>query len=211
VQYTYDSRGYRIETTYFDENNHPTLYTDGYTKVLAQYNDKGQLVEQIYAGLDGAYVLHKEGNAKVRWTYNERGKVAQTAYFDAQDRLVQLVYGYATVRYIYDDLGRATTPMFFDVHGDSVRTRVVVEKVKPDHIGEQRGLQVGDILISYDGEDIRDVRTFFNELELMKGERQRELLLLHQDQEVRLTVPPGRLTGLTLADRVPPTLIKVSP
>ena len=51
----------------------------------------------------------------------------------------------------------------------------------------------------------------FRELELMKGERQRELRLLRQDQEVRLTLPPGRLTGLTLEDRVPPTLIKAGP
>ena len=208
ARFVYDSRGYRTETAYFDEHNHPTLHTDGYTKVLAQYNDKGQLVEQAYVGLDGAYVLHKEGYAKVRWTYNERGKVAQREYFDTQDRLVQLVYGYATRRYTYDDLGRETTPMFFDVHGEPVHTRVVVEKVEPDRTGEQRGLQVGDILVSYDGEDIRDARTFFNELELMKGERQRELRLLRQDQEVCLTLPPGRLTGLTLVDRVPPTLTK---
>jgi S1-C subfamily serine protease len=161
-----------------------------------------------YVGLDGTYVLHKEGNAKVRWTYNERGKVARKAFFDPQDHLVQLVYGYATRHYTYDDLGRETTPLFFDVHGDPVHTRVVVEKVKPDHIGEQRGLQVGDVLISYDGEDIRDAHTFFYELELIKGQRQRELRLLRQDQEVRLTVQPGRLTGLTLVDRVSPTLIK---
>jgi hypothetical protein len=60
---------------------------------------------------------------------------------------------------------------------------------------------------SYDGEDLRDVRTFF-ELELMQGERQREFRILRQDQDVRLTVPPGRLTGLTLVARVPPTLMK---
>ena len=194
ARYTYDSRGYRIATAYFDENNHPTLHTDGYTKFLTQYNDKGQGVERAYVGLDGASVLHKDGNAKVRLTYNERGKVEQRTYFDPQDRLVQLVYGYAMRRYTYDDLGRETTPMFFDVHGVPVHTRVVVEKVKPDRTGEQRGLHVGDILVSYDGEDIRDARTF-RELELMKGERQRELRLLRQDQEVRLTAasrPPDR-------------------
>ena len=124
---------------------------------------------------------------------------------------MQIVYGYATRHYTYDDLGRETAALFFDVHGIPVHTRVVVEKVKPDHTGELRGLQVGDILISYDGEDIRDFRTFFNELELMKGERQRALLLLRQGQEVRFTLPPGRLTGLTLVDRVPPTLMKAGP
>jgi S1-C subfamily serine protease len=117
---------------------------------------------------------------------------------------VPLAYGYATKRHTYDDLGRETTPLFFDEHGVPVHTRVVVEKVKPDSAGQKRGLHVGDVLVSYDGEAIRDTRTF-RELELEKGERQRELRLLRQGQEVRLTVSPGRLTGLELEDRTEPS------
>jgi hypothetical protein len=210
ARFAYDTRGYQIATAYFDEHNQPTFHTDGYTKFLVQYNDKGQLVEQTYVGLDDTAVLHKEGNAKVRLTYNERGQVAQRAYLDTQDRPVQLVYGYAMKRYTYDDLGRETTPLFFDAHGNPVHTRVVLEKVEPNRTGAQRGLHVGDILVSYDGEDVRDVRTF-RELELLKGERHRELRLLRQDQEVRLRVLPGRLTGLELEDSIPPALTKAGP
>lgn len=83
--------------------------------------------------------------------------------------------------------------------------------MQANRIGAQRGLQVGDILLRYDGKDIRDFRTFFHELELMHGERQRELCLLRQDQEICLTLPPGRLTGLTLHDSVPPPLRKAGP
>ena len=175
IRYTYDARGYRIATACFDEQNRPTLHTDGYTKVLAQYNDKGQLVELALVGLDGAPVLHKEGYAKRRQTYNERGKVAQVEYFDLQDRPVLLVYGYATQRYIYDDLGREQTSLFFDMHGEPVHTRVEVKKVQANRTAAQHGLQVGDILVRYDGAEIRDTRTFSNELELMHGERQREI------------------------------------
>ena len=45
----------------------------------------------------------------------------------------------------------------------------------------------------------------------MRGERQRELRILRQDYELRLQVPPGRLTGLELLNRIPPTLIKPGP
>jgi len=211
VRFTYDARGYRTETTYFDEQNHPTLHTDGYTKVLAQYNDKGQLVEHALVGLEGAPVLHKEGHAKIRLTYNERGKVARREFFDTQDRPVPLVYGYATRHYLYDDLGRETTSMFFDMHGEPVHTRVAVKKVQANRTGAQQGLQVGDILVRYDVAEIRDARTFFHELELMYGERQREICLLRQDQEICLTLPPGRLTGITLEDSVPPPLRKAGP
>jgi hypothetical protein len=162
----------------------------------------------VFVGLDGAYVLDKKtGVAKVRFTYNERGQIAQRMYFDPDERLIQTVYGYASMRYTYDDLGRETMWTFFDVHGVPVHTRVVLEKVKPDSEGEQRGLRAGDILVSYNGDDIRDTRTFF-ELELMKGERQRELRILRQDYELRIQVSPGRLTGLELRDRIPSTLSK---
>jgi hypothetical protein len=80
--------------------------------------------------------------------------------------------------------------------------------VEANRTGAQQGLQVGDILVSYDGAEIHDARTFFHELELIHGERQRELCLLRQDQEICLTLPPGRLTGLTLEDSVPSTLLK---
>ena len=115
----------------------------------------------MFVGLDSAYVLHKDfGVAKVRLTYNERGQVAQRMFFDPDERLVETVYGYATMRYTYDDLGRETMWIFFDVHGEPVQTRVVLKKVEPDSTGEQRGLRIGDILVSYDGDDIRDTRTF---------------------------------------------------
>lgn len=130
------------------------------------------------------------------------------ALLPPDERLVQTVYGFATVRYTYDDLGREIRWTFFDVYGEPVHTRVVVQKVEADRAGEQNGLRVGDILVSYDGEDIRDTRTF-RELELMPGERPQELRILRQDYELRLQVPPGRLTGLELRNRVPSTLSKL--
>jgi hypothetical protein len=199
ARHAYDPQGNRIETAYFDEHNRPTLHTDGNAKILKQYSDTGQLVESAYVGLDSASVLHKKGHAKVRRTYNARGKVAQVAYFDPEDRLVRLIHGYAIVRFTYDDLGRETMRTFFDLHGVPVHTRVVVKKMKPNRTAQERGLQVGDILVSYDGEEIRDVHMFI-ELELVKGERHRELRILRQDREVLLKLEPGRLTGLELAD-----------
>lgn len=211
TRFAYDARGYRIAHEYFDADNHPTLHRDGYAKVLKQYNDIGQLVEQVYVGLDGAFVPDQEdGSAKVRWTYNGRGQVEKTSYFDAQDRLVPLVYGYATIHSTYDALGRATAPKFFDAHGEPVVTRVVLKKMRPNRIGAQRGFQVGDIILQYDGEEIYDYHTL-TELGRMKTERERTFHLLRQGQEVRLKVPPGRLTGLTWVTRVPPAGPETSP
>jgi YD repeat-containing protein len=204
-RFAYDPRGNRIETAFFDENNHPTLHKDGYTKVLSKYNDKGQRVERAFVGLDGAYVLDKKtGSAKERLSYNERGQVAERMYFDPDERLVQTVDGYATMRYTYDDLGRETRRAFFDVNGVPVYTRVTIRKFEPGSNGQQRGLEVGDVFLSYDGEDVSNEHAF-KELELVRGERRRDLRILRQGQVMSLTVDSGRLQGLDLVDRVPST------
>jgi hypothetical protein len=64
------------------------------------------------------------------------------------------------------------------------------------------GLQVGDLIIGYDGEDVRNTHVF-EELELVKGERPREFRILRQGKFASIDLPPGRLQGLELIDRVP--------
>ena len=202
MTFAYDDRGYRIETAYFEEHGQPTLHTDGYAVQRVKYNERGQLVETAHVGLDGSPVLRKQGYAKLRRTYNARGKVAQFAYFDTDDRLVQTVDGYATIKITYDDLGRETQREFLDVNGVPVHTRVAIQKFEPGSNGQRLGLEVGDLFLSYDGEDIGNTHVF-NELELVRGERRRELRIQRQGREVTLDVPPGRLQGLDLVDRVP--------
>jgi YD repeat-containing protein len=204
VRFHYDHRGYPIEEAYFDEHNHPTLHAEGYAKKLMKYNDRGQLLEIAYVGPDGDFVPHQEsGAAKVRATYNERGKVSHLAYFDPQDHLIQATYGYATRHYTYDDLGRETTRVFRDIHGMPVHTRVAITHVDPDSNSQRLGLQVGDLILSYEGEDVGNTHVF-NDFELVRGERRRELRFQRQNQVLTLTVHPGRLQGLELIDRVPP-------
>jgi YD repeat-containing protein len=128
-------------------------------------------------------------------------------YFDPDDRLVQSVDGYATMRVTYDDLGRETRRAFFDVNGVPVYTRAAIRKFEPGSNGEQLGLEVGDVFLSYDGEDVSNEHGF-KELELVRGERRRDLRILRQGQVMSLTVDPGRLQGLDLVDRVPSTANK---
>jgi YD repeat-containing protein len=161
------------------------------------------LLEHTYYGLDGSPVLlTQHGYAKVRWNYDARGKVAQIAYFDALDQLVQTVDGYALIRLTYDDLGRETRREFFDVNGAPVHTRVTIRKFEPGSNGQRPGLEVGDLLLNYNGEDISN-EYVFSELELVRGERRRELRIQRQGTVVTVELRPGRLQGLDLVDRVP--------
>jgi hypothetical protein len=203
-KYAYDHRGYLTERTYYDEHDRLTLHTDGYAKEQSKYNDRGQLLETAFVGPDGAFVLHKKrGYAKARWTYNQRGQVERLERFNPQDQLMQTINGYAVSRYVYDDYGRELQRVFLDLNGAPVHTRVAIRDIEPDRNSQQFGLQVGDLIIGYDGEEVRNTHVF-DEFELVKGERPRELRLLHQGKFVSIDVPPGRLQGLELVDRVPP-------
>jgi YD repeat-containing protein len=201
--FAYDDQGYGIEQAYFDEHGQPTLHTDGHAIRRSKYNESGQLLEHTYYGLDGALVLLKElGYAKERWTYDAHGKVTQLAYFDPRDQPVQIGYGYAMKRFVYDDLGRETRREFFDVNGVPVHTRVTIRKFEPGSNGQGLGLEVGDHLLSYDGEDIGNTHGF-SQLELVRGERRRELRIQRQGKVVSFNVAPGRFRGLKLVDSVP--------
>jgi C-terminal processing protease CtpA/Prc len=176
---------------------------DGEAKQRDKYNDKGQLIESAFFGLNGSPVVPKKyGFAKVRRTYNARGKLSQIAYFDPNDRLVQHAYGYATSRVSYDDLGRETKREYLDTNGTPVFTRVAIDEVEPDSKSQRIGLQVGDLIPSYDGEEVANIHVF-SELELVKGERPRELVIQRESKVLSLDVPPGRLTGIETADKVP--------
>jgi YD repeat-containing protein len=201
--FAYDDRGYRIEQAHFDKHGKPALHTDGNAMRRSKYNERGQLLEHAYYGLDGSPVLLKEHRyAKKRWTYDAHGKVTQVAYFDPDDRLVQTVYGFAIIKFVYDNLGRETKREFLDVDGVQVHTRVAIWKFEPGSNGQRLGLQVGDLLLNYDGEDIGNTY-LLREMELVRGERPRELRIQRQDTVASLTIPPGRLQGLDLVDRVP--------
>ena len=80
---------------------------------------------------------------------------------------------------------------------------MALREVEPDSNGQRLSLQVGDLIIGYNGEDVKNTRVF-EELELVKVERPRELRILRQGKFVSIDVPPGRLQGLDLVDRVPP-------
>jgi YD repeat-containing protein len=199
----YDTRGYLMETTYYDERDGLTSGKEGCAKEGNKYNDKGQRTEWACFGTDGSStVAKKHGFAKARQVFDASGKLSQVDYFDANDVPARSAKGYARIKYSYDDLGRETKREFFDVDGARVFTRVTIEKVEPDSMSKRAGLQAGDVIIAYDGQEVADNRRF-RELELTSGERRRQLTIERADKSLILDVSAGRLTGIETADKVP--------
>ncbi len=199
----YDARGYRTEITYYDEHDGPTANKQGCAKVGTRYNDRGERIEWACFGTDGSSIVAKMyGFAKERQIFDASGKLSQVYYIDANDGPVRGAKGYAKIKYSYDDLGRETKREFFDVDGTPVFTRVTIEKVEPDSKSRRVDLQTGDMIIAYDGQEVADNRRF-HELELISGERRRQLTIERAGRILSLDVTAGRLTGLETADKVP--------
>jgi YD repeat-containing protein len=199
----YDARGYRTEITYYDEHDGPTANKQGCAKVGTRYNDRGQRIEWACFGTDGSSIVAKMyGFAKERQIFDASGKLSQVDYIDANDGPVRGAKGYAKIKYSYDDLGRETKREFFDVDGTPVFTRVTVEKVEPDSKSQRAGLQPGDMIIAYNGQEVADERRF-HELELTAGERRRQLTIERASRILSLDISAGRLTGIETDDKVP--------
>jgi YD repeat-containing protein len=202
-RFVYDARGYRIETTYYDERDAPTSNQEGCAKARNNYNDKGQWTEWVCLGPGNTSIVAKKyGYAKARRLFDASGKLLRVDYFDANDVPARNVKGYARIKYSYDDLGRETKREFFDIDGTPVLTRVTIEKVDPDSKSQRVGLQAGDMIIAYDGQEVADTWRF-HELELTSGERGRQLTIERAGKSLILDVSAGRLMGIETDDKVP--------
>ena len=200
-KHSYDGRGFRIETAYYDERDRATLHKEGCATVRMKYSDKGQWLEWACIGLDGLSAANKKnGSAKVRRTFDAQGNVSRGDYFDENDRLTRNAYGYATVTYFYDGMGRENKREFFDTNGIPVPTRVGIDKVEAGSKSERSGLRVGDLILAYDGQEVADVR-MFDDFELMRGERPRQLTIQRDGKVLSIDVTAGRLTEVEVVDR----------
>jgi S1-C subfamily serine protease len=107
------------------------------------------------------------------------------------------------VRYRYDEHGRETGRELLDTEGRKLEFKVGVDRVTRGSVAAETGLRVGDLILTYDGQTVSTSYQFTNTLELFRGDRARELRIERARQVLTLDVPPGRLHGLELAERVP--------
>jgi hypothetical protein len=105
---------------------------------------------------------------------------------------------------VFDDHDTQTDAAYFDVDNKPVRTRVVLTLVKVGWQGEMRGLEVGDVLESYDGKPVVNWARFTRLRERERvGDPPRQLVVLRKGKRLRFTFRPG-LLGTNMADRVLP-------
>jgi len=79
---------------------------------------------------------------------------------------------------------------------------VGIDSITPGSVAADVGLKAGDAILTYDGEAVSTSDQFTNKLERFKGDRGRELRIERAGQVLSLDLPPGRVHGLDLVERV---------
>jgi hypothetical protein len=203
VRYEYDQRGFVNRLQYFAKEGKPCRGPDGYVSVRVKRNSSGQRLEiTFWDEKNMPIIASRFGSAKRRWAY-DAGRVVERSDLDVNGNPVRNAYGYAIVRYSYDEHGRETGRVLVDTDGRTLPFKVSVDRMSPGSVAEESGLRAGDLIVAYDGQTVSTSDQFLNKLELFSGDRARELRIERDQRVLGLDLPPGRLHGLELAERVP--------
>lgn len=87
VRYKYDGLDNVTETSYYNDSGKPTLYKEGYHRVLNTYNSRGQCTETEYRGVNGNLVNAEGQNiAVVKREYDNRGNQISRTFFNSSGK-----------------------------------------------------------------------------------------------------------------------------
>jgi YD repeat-containing protein len=226
--FTYDHQGNLTQLVRLGSDGKPVLGSDGVAEERLVYDPYGNVKEVASYGKDGQLVTLKDpGVSGMAFAYDGQGNIIENTYFGSDRQLVRGPLGFAKYTAVWDGNGGVLQSFFspdgkqalitgravkirgrydergyLDTNGTPMITQVTVDKVEPDSKSYRIGLQVGDLILNYDAQEVPDTRVFW-ELELVRGERPRELRIERDGKVVSLDVPPGCLTGLEIVNKVP--------
>lgn len=120
----YDNKGNKLEQSYYNSQDKPTLSSDGYHKVKYVYDNQNRETEASYYGTDGKPILvnnyHKE-----TYKYAENSdKIIENAMFDKTGKPVNCSGGWHRLVVTYNEDGNiAETKKYYLANGTLLATQ----------------------------------------------------------------------------------------
>ncbi|MCA9188907.1 MAG: PDZ domain-containing protein, partial [Planctomycetales bacterium] len=233
---TFDPNGNEVSREFFGIDGNPTHY-DGenqgwqaeyihnrlswqtyygfpdvisFRKKKVQYNESGSVLAVYLLDNDDHLTLDADGVAGWRNDYDPRGFLTEQVYFGVDEQLKNHQHGYAGLRDEFDNNGNWVNRTYFDEQRQQVATRLVIGFIQPQSQAEQKGLRVGDILMSYGGTQIHSLRHMqqwttpqANDEDMNDESDTVPLTVLRDGKEVHIELHTG-LIGLSGTDQVVP-------
>jgi hypothetical protein len=212
----FDGKGRPIEYSYFDRDGKPANHVGGYVReqrvwltgadgkpkdttdvvyfFMARYDATGNRIEEAYFGGDGHPVEHRNGYYKITMKYKAGKLETERAFWGAQGEPVAIHNGYHRQVLDYDTTGRCVGISFFNSKNQAMALRISVQAVVRGSLGEKAGLLRGDVLLSYDGQEITDPLRFLQTCRTQPPNGPtKELKVQRGDKTMTISLPPGEL------------------
>jgi hypothetical protein len=123
---------------------------------------------------------------------NEDGHPVSEEYFDADGNLVTSKLGFARAEIDYSVNPPAAA--YFDAEGNPVVCEVRIDYIFPDEVAEDRGLLMGDVVVSYAGVPVTSRHVLKAVQDGLAHTTKEVPIVILRDGELKtIDVPPGRL------------------
>ncbi|MFO0846797.1 MAG: hypothetical protein U0797_31270, partial [Gemmataceae bacterium] len=199
VQAKYDELGNLAELATLDAAGKPKATPDGTARTTWSYDSLGNMTEIATFGPDGQLAASEFGVAKQTRKYDDRYNLREEAFYGPDDQPTAGKVGYARVGFDYDADDHLTGSAYHDVEGHPVKTRVVWLFGSTRLAGTEGAagqLEAGDVVLGYDGEEVRCARLFDQrKREESQEGAPREVRVLRKGKLLTLRIPAGALRG----------------
>jgi hypothetical protein len=196
----FDDRDHETDAAFYDKEGKLVMSGYGYARRASRYDGRGNMIEQSYFDQNNKPANCNEKYAKITIQYDQRGQEIENAYFGPDGKPTRQRRGYAKLQIEYDRLGNVTARHYFDPDGKPAQPSVVVRDVEGGSAAESAGVEQWDILVRYNGVDLKD-SIHFGELTSAAGRGKRKLVVRRGDEEKTLAVPAGKI-GVEVMDWV---------
>jgi YD repeat-containing protein len=197
----YDANGNVIEEAYYGTNGNLLLQPAGYAILRAKYDERGL----VYVGLfdtEGKPARTNQnygaqfGHSEWRNEYRQDGRLTAQRYSGFEPG-----WGYAEMVIRFDEQGAPVEASYFGAEGQPIQTEVIVAWIEPGNRAETMGMRVGDVLLEYNGEAVRDFLRFIRQREAEPADAPAGQLSVRRGQEVlTFSIPSGKI-GMGLQGR----------
>jgi tRNA A-37 threonylcarbamoyl transferase component Bud32 len=198
VHAKYDELGNLEELASFDAAGAPKANADGVARSAWAHDSFGNLTEMTTYGPDGKLVASVYGVARHKRHFDDHYNLVEEEFFGPDGEPTLGALGYARAHYEYDKDDNLTKSLYYGADGKPVATRAVwmysANRVLPPSEGAEARPERGDVLLSYDGEEVRCARLFAQRKQREEqGAGKKEVRILRKGKEMVLRIPTGVL------------------
>ncbi|MCK9604975.1 MAG: AAA family ATPase [Methylomonas sp.] len=188
TEFQHDARGLTTEIGYFAADGQPILNEKGFAAEVINYNAKGNLTDFSFLDSQRRPIKNTEGYASIAIGYNPAGKITEINMLGESGQPIDLANGISRWTLEYDTNGNLLSHSIWDSHGNPTHSVVTVTSLCCE--AEKLGLNVGDIITRYDGQEV--INHFTLEQQMVRvGFKKRTLAVERDGKELTFQVSPG--------------------